>query len=1581
VENLFVRTLQLPSSWSSDEEGVSSFRQCEALANLHYMAKVFMAARLQGEAEEFRAFKNECNNSEDAVFRDLAMCSSDSARMITMAALLVCADGVLRLPVKSTDSRSPVFSAFTEGEGYRLSSTSWDGTAFATRLKSLRCAEPSLLRRRDELLDYFNKQEKSNAVSILSEGKHDKFQCCYEVKKKPNGDFKPVAVFECSGRVDAHPHPLSPRIEQDSRNCNVCGNSCEVGKTFSCYHEGCDYDECAKCNKTRAKLLKKSSAFGDDSKGGKADGFASAIAPSSLSAKAAKSSSQPTKTTKSNAAPETEKDSASPKSLIAGLKEKPLIFTSTVLSFLEQASKDQGAQKSPGSLMRPPDYQAMVDSAKFDGSTSKEKYSPESAAEISAWWWCSSWKERTEFAHLRDLQSLFKISLEPRGTLMHWFGFFGDDAKWESDSFDSTLEVLQGSIDTAFDLSFSISISSDKPRADFLLKILMARVNMNGESSEVERRLFFTSTMRAQSRLLVGVSRALGLLTELRDESALDRDYEPPKIDYKGLKGSNKIKKAEGPGGADDLDFDDEMGFEGPMPFGALGDFSDDGGAGFGGFDSGGGGGVANFDQGFGFGGGGFALDVDSPLGSGSGFDANEIDLDSASFNKVGADDAGLGQGEISTFGSFGGGFGGGGFSGGFGGGNGGFGGFGGYGGYGGFGGGRRIEPEPFLKLSDYVKPVVVDEVAILYASPKKSNGELQIRDSGMPEVDVEALLTIGSATFIRAPLLLEFLERGNVEYLASVRIRALVEAMLYEPGSYVKEAPAPQEVLQKDVEPATRYGLLFECLWKDPDAILGAALRLSCTAAQLSSNVNFRNKFVDSLLFVVHLDLILVRLAVAVSTIVDGGDSERTDTRRRWSQRLVEFITDLALPLLRNFLSEAEQASEVGYVVNFACFVALCEAERLTSDDDGVSALDEATRSQSLSAFLASSCYVVQWLHKAEKLDSFHLPTELVFRQMQARRQDLVDWTSKQSAGGHRGEQRLGALLEVAQLITLRELTFADFFQGGAAVTGTWKSSNSDICMTECIVESEHPYPYDVRMVQKVYIPGAPYLIINFSNDSTLGDRPGACLTIFADEQRTKVLAVIRARDFPGARGSNPLVVRSDSVYLLLVSPPPPLQGRTVSPKEEFGYLLTARAPVSLAAAGSLRRAMLRDFGQRFGLRACQEALRECVNDEADAKYILRSRSASAATRKSQKVAMRGCFERAGTNKSLHLQTFEVFVDSSSLGVLPPDLWSTWKEYVVVAAGGVQPPSSVATQTHAVEVHRAACARKSESQTFVFRKWLQQEEGPTREDHLAQCSRHYLLDMLSGESGDDAGGRDAVAVARRHFSDCGPLFGLEALETLNHPQLNDDGSLSHLGLHYSPSAGRLPGSWREAVLRLRKVFDELDQPKVWRLQDPARANQHRPLMVFWYCPGTVSSDFVFWSFLSPFMSPLVRVCGANFFNSAFFEVFETARGVVHVFELRRFAGRTFRDQVYEDMLFCMFKREKELISLFSYFRCTRATVSIRSRHSCRPTTSALVSACPATSPCCLSRPAATSSTTRRPASATPRASPSASSR
>lgn len=68
-----------------------------------------------------------------------------------------------------------------------------------------------------------------------------------------------------------------------------------------------------------------------------------------------------------------------------------------------------------------------------------------------------------------------------------------------------------------------------------------------------------------------------------------------------------------------------------------------------------------------------------------------------------------------------------------------------------------------------------------------------------------------------------------------------------------------------------------------------------------------------------------------------------------------------------------------------------------------------------------------------------------------------------------------------------------------------------------------------------------------------------------------------------------------------------------------------------------------------------------------------------------------------------------------------------------------------------------------------------------------------------------------------------------------------------------------------------------------------------------WPCSGLFRRHLV--SLISILILPpkcgmIIRVCGTEFANSAFFEIFETPQNVVHVFELQRFAAKTVRAQV-----------------------------------------------------------------------------------
>jgi len=123
---------------------------------------------------------------------------------------------------------------------------------------------------------------------------------------------------------------------------------------------------------------------------------------------------------------------------------------------------------------------------------------------------------------------------------------------------------------------------------------------------------------------------------------------------------------------------------------------------------------------------------------------------------------------------------------------------------------------------------------------------------------------------------------------------------------------------------------------------------------------------------------------------------------------------------------------------------------------------------------------------------------------------------------------------------------------------------------MTEKMIESEHPYPYDSYIVEKILIKNAPYLLLSFSKESTLGhNRKNAKLMIYKDENLLEEILVINPGDtFPGNDGLKPLLIKNNSVYIVLFSPLSSPEGRTCSIEEEYGYKLYIQAPVSISVA-----------------------------------------------------------------------------------------------------------------------------------------------------------------------------------------------------------------------------------------------------------------------------------------------------------------------------------------------------------------------------------------------------------------------------
>ncbi len=305
-------------------------------------------------------------------------------------------------------------------------------------------------------------------------------------------------------------------------------------------------------------------------------------------------------------------------------------------------------------------------------------------------------------------------------------------------------------------------------------------------------------------------------------------------------------------------------------------------------------------------------------------------------------------------------------------------------------------------------------------------------------------------------------------------------------------------------------------------------------------------------------------------------------------------------------------------------------------------------------------------------------------------------------------------------------------------AEASLWKSVSSDVFFTEKILHSEHPYPYDMRSVDKVEICDAPYILLQFSVESTLGHRPEAKLTIFSDRALSVKVKEIHSGDtWPGSGAEPVLVIKGSCAYLVLESPPPAMG--TIASRDDYGYKLSVKAPVSDAKAVALLQVLKEESSViPFTLKMCRSALQACYNDLSEAKtYIknhfkmLKNPSGSGGNKqhldddKALTVVDRheGYFEREGGQCSIQLNTFEILEAISARQDLPANLWNKFHPLLAVACGYVPPPCTILKDTPTIRDFKAVCPRKSDPVTYLFRVWKQPEECPSRDNYFTRRS------------------------------------------------------------------------------------------------------------------------------------------------------------------------------------------------------------------------------------------------------------------
>jgi hypothetical protein len=658
---------------------------------------------------------------------------------------------------------------------------------------------------------------------------------------------------------------------------------------------------------------------------------------------------------------------------------------------------------------------------------------------------------------------------------------------------------------------------------------------------------------------------------------------------------------------------------------------------------------------------------------------------------------------------------------------------------------GDRTVGKIHLREYGLERPDRIDEVDVLYA---KLNASLSLSPPDVTcdvsAADVETLLCFATVPAVSMPLVLEFLENEKLKMLTSPEVRGVLDTMFYAVGPYETDDAAAAAGRGVDTQPAipfkepmgTRHGVLFDTVSRDPLPVLGAALRLTISAAKTCSKVHCKHNLVDVMLYIAQLNCTLVDFSVVASRKV----WVRHPSRNEWNallDQLIKSTSELVLSLLRKWITEAEHANSGQGIVVFATHIALCEATTL-------SRLDEEDGLQSGTAmmpFLMCSCYAMEWCRKVGggTLDPFKVPFSRLMSCLQKHRHRILTFCGDPKHALFRSK-----MLEGVTMFTLQRKSFSAALNMYAEAS-LWKSVSSDVFFTEKIVDSEHPYPYDMRSVDKVEICDAPYILLQFFEESTLGHRPEAKLTIFSDRALSVKVKEIRPDDtWPGSGSEPVLVIKGSCAYLVLESPPPAM-GTIASQREDYGYKLSVKAPVSDAKAVALLQVLKEEsrLGGSvipFTLKMCRSALQACYNDLSEAKtYIknhfkmLKNPSGSGGNNKpldDDKSSLltvvnqhEGYFEREGGQCSIQLNTFEILEAISARQDLPANLWNRFYQVLAVASGNVPPLCTVLKDTPTIRDFKAVCPRKSDPVTYLFRLWKQPEECPSRDNYFTRRS------------------------------------------------------------------------------------------------------------------------------------------------------------------------------------------------------------------------------------------------------------------
>lgn len=631
-----------------------------------------------------------------------------------------------------------------------------------------------------------------------------------------------------------------------------------------------------------------------------------------------------------------------------------------------------------------------------------------------------------------------------------------------------------------------------------------------------------------------------------------------------------------------------------------------------------------------------------------------------------------------------------------------------------------NLQPKGMRGLSPanaerYVKPsnaqIGTTEEDVLQVA----DDELPSFDSTVSPEDAERLVSYLSTPGLSIPLVLSyFSSESRLGQLLHPKLQELLESVLYEPGHFVGDeqllSQVPNVIGKKRL--GTPFGRLMNEALRSPKSLFEPLMSMCEIAANLCGNGGIHSPFARLFLFVLRIAIRVERFCVRASRLVNSArtnslfsayQSYRSahESVKETRVCLRRFLGFRASRMLRVWLKRAHADEAIGDALEVHTHLALLNAYN-----------DGPAFATMVGPFMCSTAFVVLWhskpemnvkdapkesesedpmaeLRKAMKpptgseaanaimssMPSFDVPVHDVFAAIQIRRNDVLSWAKRISERelDHQLQQIVNVALQEATLpVTLGSsvpsktapATKTSDERSKDDSTSTsffgWQQVSTKPLLCKRVIETEHNYPPSRDQYWTVDFPGAELVTVYFDNQTST-EKDCDFVTFYRDETYTshwgsqKRFSGGAGAEWPGANGRPPLTIPASRFIVHFHSD---------ATTQDWGFRLTACAPVTVANVNELRAALKRDDESVFSHATLQRALADHNNSVEHAKSWLTTHKERVlqeqnSAGKEASNLVHGLYNNPIGSLQLNLQTAEVYMRKRMLMPVPTDIAS----------------------------------------------------------------------------------------------------------------------------------------------------------------------------------------------------------------------------------------------------------------------------------------------------------------------------------